>query len=132
MNYYLRAEKRNRTSRLSAYKFYKLYDESFFIQAEEESVCLIGFPYTLKVSNNLIKDIFLFSGSKYISVLLYSVLLLAVFTQTQRLFQAQVKHTILPVCLCPDIHDGAFCDSQVPVASVLPYHDRNRELYLFR
>ena len=92
----------------------------------------IGLPYTLKVSNNLIKDIFLFSDSKYISVLLYSILLLAIFTQTQRLFSAQIKYTVLPVCLCPDIHDEAICVSQVPVVFVLLYHDRNRVLHLFQ
>ena len=61
---------------------------SDILRAEEEMRCFISFshsantPYILKVITNLIKEYFSSSRLVYISVLLYSVLLLATFTET--------------------------------------------------
>ena len=87
-------------------------------------------PYILKVIANLIKEYFS-SRSVYISVLLCSVLLLATFTEAQRLFSAQLKHIASQAYPCPDICNRADYVLQAPVAALLPCHDHNQALHLF-
>ena len=108
------------------------------LRAEEEMRCvhqLFAFsepPYILKVTADLIKEYFSSSRSVYISVLLCSVLLLASFTEAQCLFSAQLKHTALQACLCPDIYDGADYVLQAHAAALLLCHVRNQALHLFQ
>ncbi len=111
---------------------------NLYIRAEEEMRCFISFshsaklPYILKVTANLIKEYFLSSRLVYISVLLYSVLLLATFTVTGCVFSVYLKHTALLAYLCPDIYDGADYVFQDHAVALLLCRVRNQALHLFR